>query len=96
MGLHISVEMRKNMVTWRFEQNRTAREIVALAKCLESTVYEVLQLHREYGQITNPFVRTRGRPHILDNEDIQYISSLLQANLALYLDELQEQLDSAI
>src|SRR6202040_863239 len=94
MAPFTTLEMRKAMVHWRFEQNMTAPQISVLAGCSERTVYEVLRLHRDYGQVTNPFIRSRGRPRILENGDIEYIHALLQANPALYLDELQEQLFS--
>ncbi|OAX30609.1 hypothetical protein K503DRAFT_645891, partial [Rhizopogon vinicolor AM-OR11-026] len=69
-------------------------EISKLAQCSERTVYDVLRLHRDYGQVTNPFSR-RGRPRVLDPVDIQYIHALFQTNPTLYLDELQEQLFAA-
>ena len=84
--------MRENMVIWWFKQHKTAAEIARLAGCSESTVYEVLRLHREYGQVTNPHSSPRGRSRILQTADIEYIHSLLLANPAMYLDELQEQL----
>jgi transposase len=87
--------MREKMVGWRFEQHMTAREIAILAGCSESTVYDVLRLHRDYGQVNNPFARTKGRARILSQADIHYIHALLQANPSLYLDELQEQLLAA-
>ena len=95
MAPSTTIEMRKAMVRWRFEQHKTALEIAVLSGCSERTVYEVLRLHRDYGQVTNPFARTRGRPRILDNGDMEYIHALLQANPVLYLDELQEQLFAA-
>src|ERR1700722_1373614 len=58
-------------------------------------MYDILRLHRDYSQITNPFARSRGRPRILDNGDVEYVHALLQANPTLYLDELQEQLFAA-
>ena len=64
----------------------TALQISVLADCSERAVYKVLRLY--YGQVTNPFTRSRGRLHILN---VEYIHALLQANSALYLDELQEQ-----
>ena len=88
-------EMREAMVRWRFEQHKTAFEISKLANCSERTVYDILRLHRDYSQITNPFARSRGRPRILDNGDVEYVHALLQANPTLYLDELQEQLFAA-
>jgi hypothetical protein len=87
-----SKEMCEIMVNWRFNQQKTAQEIAILAGCSKSTVYDVLRFHCEYGQVTNPFARRKGHPHALTIADIHYIHSLLLANPALYLDELQEQL----
>ena len=95
MAPYTSTEMREKMVIWRFEQHKTAREIAILAGCSESTVYDVLRLHREYGQVNNPFARMKGHARILSQADIHYIHALLQANPSLYLDELQEQLLAA-
>ena len=86
----ITLEIHSNMITWRYERRKTVLEISKLACCSKRTVYKVLRLHREYGQVINPFVRCRGRPHIFSNGNLEYLCSLLQANPALYLDELQE------
>lgn len=92
MPPHLSLEMRKNIVRWRFEQGKTGKEIATLVNCSESTIWEVLRLHRKYDQVTKPHTQNRGRGRALDNADVQYLSSLLLANPVLYLDELQEQL----
>ena len=94
MAPFTTLEMREAMVRWRFEEHMTALQISILAGYSEQTAYEVLRLHRDYGQVTNPFTRSRGRPRVLENGDVEYIYALLQANPALYLDELQEQLFS--
>ena len=94
MASFTTLEIHEAMVRWRFEEHMTALQISILAGCSERTVYEVLRLHRDYGQVTNPFTRSRGRPRVLENGDVDYIHVLLQANPALYLDELQEQLFS--
>ena len=94
MAPFTTLEMREAMVRWRFEEHMTALQISILAGCSERTVYEVLRLHWDCGQVTNPFTCSRGRPCVLENGDVEYIYALLQANPALYLDELQEQLFS--
>src|SRR6266436_5655697 len=86
MAPFITVAMHEAMVCWCLKQHMTALQISVLVGCTEQAVYKVLRLHRVYyGQVTNPFTRSRGRLHILD---VEYIYALLQANLALYLDEL--------
>ena len=72
-----TVEMHEAMVHWWFEQHKITLEISQLAQCSERTVYKVLQLHWDYGQITNPFACSRGPPCILDNGDVEYIYALL-------------------
>ncbi|KAG2034936.1 hypothetical protein BDR03DRAFT_818745, partial [Suillus americanus] len=83
------------IIFWRFEQHRTALEISPLAQCSKKTVYNILCLHQDYSQVTNPFACRRGCSRILDAVDTKYIHALLQANPAMYLDELQEQLLTA-
>ncbi|KAF6752739.1 hypothetical protein DFP72DRAFT_849522 [Ephemerocybe angulata] len=70
-------------------------DIAILAGCTKRTAFNVLACHREYGQTNNPFARERGRRRILNMGDITYLQSLLQADPALYLDELQEKLCEA-
>ena len=75
-----------------YEHGREVSEIASLAGCTERTIYNVLRLHRDFGQVHNPSARTQGHPRTLDQQDILYIKSLLDANPCLYLDEIQEQL----
>ena len=92
MAPQISTQLRGQIVFWQYEQNKKAPEIALLAGCAESTVYEILHLYRDYGQITNPHCCHRGRPHILDEGDMQYIYSILEANPTLYVDKIQQHL----
>src|ERR1700722_7250747 len=72
MAPFITVAMRKTIVCWCFEQHMTALQISVLAGCSERAVYKVLQLHWDYGQVTNLFTHSRGR-RILDNGDVMAI-----------------------
>ena len=92
MAPQISTQLKERIVFWRYEQHKKAPEIAQLAGCAESTVYEILRLYRDYGQITNPHHRHRGRPRTLDEGDMQYIYSILEANPTLYVDEIQQSL----
>ena len=89
MAPHTSTEMQKWMVVWHTELGKSTAEITELAGCSEHTVQEVLQLHRESGNIHKTFAQPHGSPQSLNQGDITYISSLLNANPTLYLDELQ-------
>jgi transposase len=55
-------------------------------------VSKVVRLHRLYRQVTNPFSHRTGRPPFLENDDLQFISTILNANPGLYLDEIQDKL----
>lgn len=76
----------------KFKQHKGAPEIAMLASCSKRTVYSILALYHKYGQVNNPHACPCGCPHILDIGVLNYISSLLDANPTLYLDEIQEKL----
>jgi transposase len=88
----ISEDLRQRVVSWYYDHQKGAEEISELAGCSERTVYNILQLHREFGQVTNPYARPRGRPRTLDTNAMNYISSLMDANPVIYLDEIQDKL----
>ena len=80
------------MVVWHEELGKSTVEIAQLAGCSQRTAREVLRLHRAFGTVQNPLARSRGGPRSLDTGDITYLTSLLDANPSLYLDELQDSL----
>jgi transposase len=89
MAPHTTMEMRERMVIWRSEFGKTNSEIAALAGCSEWTIHEVLRLHHEYGVVQNPHAQPHGCCRSLATADLNYLSSILDANPCLYLDELQ-------
>ena len=89
MAPHTSTEMQKWMVVWCTELGKSTAEIAELAGCSECIVQEVLWLHRESGNIHKTFAQPHSGPRSLNQGNITYISSLLNANPTLYLDELQ-------
>lgn len=92
MPAHLSKEMRERIVRWKVDLELTVDEIAGLASCSKSTVYNILNLHRDFNQTHNPYARQRGRPRSLTTNDTSFLHSLLQANPTLYLDELQDRL----
>lgn len=92
MAPQITPQLRERMVFWRYEQHKKASEIAVLTGCAESTVYEILRLHRDFGTTTNPFRCQHGHPRVLDLADNNYIYSILKANPCLYVDEIQQRL----
>lgn len=89
----LSEQLRERIIAWRFTDRKEVSEIAQLAGCSERSIYNVLRMYREYGHTSNHHARTRARPRALDIGDVNYIVSLLDANPALYLDELQALLE---
>jgi len=87
-SLVLSQEIRKQVIVLRYEQRRTAQEIADIVGCNERTVYNILRLYRDFGQVNDPFAsRSKGRPRTLGQGDLTYITSVLDANPSLYLNE---------
>ena len=59
---------------------KSTTEIAELAGCCVHTVRNVLHFERKYGVVNNPLAQAHSRPRSLDTGDIDYISSLIQAN----------------
>ncbi|TFK59279.1 hypothetical protein BDN72DRAFT_721378, partial [Pluteus cervinus] len=85
-------ELKERMVVWYFEEGWTMEHIAEMAGCSIGLVSKVINNYREYGQVVNPFLQSRGRPSMLSAEDLHFIQELLKANPVLYLDELQDKL----
>ena len=88
----LSNEMRQCIITWHCKQHISASDIHTLAGCSLRTVYYILQFHRDYGTVDNPFAGPRGGVRCLDMGDINYLSSIIDARPKIYLDELQQEL----
>jgi len=76
------------VVQWYYEQNKGAAEIAELARCSEWMVYNTLQLHHEFGQVTHPYSCAQCHLHVLDMQAMNFISSILDAQPVLYLDKI--------
>ena len=92
MPSEMSVDLKERIVAWYLNDQYSYRHIAALANRSIGHASNVLRNYREYGQVKNPFSCRTGRPSEVNEEDIVYIHSLLEANPTLYLDELQTRL----
>lgn len=92
MAPPVSLELCKWIVAWRYELKMPIDAIVLLSGCSKCTVNNVLSTYCQYDQVTNPLIRPWGWPHILNRNDLNFIDSVLAAEPALYLDEIQEKL----
>jgi hypothetical protein len=88
MAPHTLTEMHERIVIWCEKLNKSNLEIAELASCSECTVWEVLQHYRNFGVIQNPFAQPQGGCRLHTMADMNYVTSLLGANPALYLNEL--------
>ncbi|KAG2338517.1 hypothetical protein BDR05DRAFT_893529, partial [Suillus weaverae] len=62
----------------------TAADIAEIVGCTEQTVYSILRLYRDFGQANNPFRTRSRRPRTLDQGDLTYTHSILDANPSVY------------
>ena len=82
----------ERIVTWHAE-GMSASNIAYLADCSIQTVYYILAYHHDYATTRNPFIHdNHGRSQSLDMGDINYITSLVDAQPNISLDEIQENL----
>ena len=95
MALSVSVELCERIIAWQYELHLPINTIVALSGHCERTVHYVLKTFRVHNQVNNPFTQPRGRKHILDCDDLNYIESILLVEPALFLDEIQNKLCTA-
>ena len=88
----LSDDLKIRIVSWYFEEGLTYREIRDRANCSIGLISKVMSNYSAHGQVTNPFSKQTGRPTKIQDGDVEYISSLIEANPVLYLDEIQHQL----
>jgi transposase len=94
MPAEMSVDLKQHIIDWYLVDQYTYRQIAGLADCSIGHVSNVMRNFREFGQVKNPFssrTSRTGRPSQIEG-DIIYLHALLEANPALYLDELQTRL----
>ena len=89
MTIALSEDLKRRIVAWYTEDGMTMAEIAAMASCSIGLVSKVLQLQREFGQVTHPFSRQRCASKIFGRDDYLYLEEIIAANPAIYLDEIQ-------
>jgi hypothetical protein len=92
MAPPIPLELQDRIIAWRHEFNMSIKEIVCLSGRSEKSIFNILSTYRRYNQPVNPFNRPCGRKRILERDDLNFITALLQAQPGLYLDEIQTKL----
>jgi transposase len=62
----ISEELWQCIVVWHKELGKGAKEIAELTGCSKRSVYNILNIYQEFGQVNDPNLRLLGCPRNLD------------------------------
>jgi len=93
MAPPVSDEMCVQIIVWHDEQHLSAQEITGLVGCSVWTVYSILSYHHDYNTLRDPLTcGLHGANHSLNMGDMNYISSLIDTQPKIYLDEIQDEL----
>jgi len=90
----VSKDLKARIPILFYDQKLNVQTICHLLGVKKTMVYMVLQNHRLYGRTTNPNVRRAGRPRSLSAVDLTFIRAFLAQHHTLYLDELQQALET--
>jgi transposase len=87
---HLTNPLRELIVAWSVRDKKTPAVIAHLLRCDVSTVYSVLRRFKHTG---NAHALRRGRAcYVLNEHDVRWLLSVLRANPAVFLDEIQVRL----
>ena len=89
----LSADFKQRIVGLR-KEGSTLQEIASRLEVSRRVVRKTLVIYAEYGQYTDPSKRQTGRPQVLDDDDDQYLKSLLESNPSIYLDEIREKFEA--
>ena len=89
----LSVDIKKRIVELQCD-GLTMRDIATQMRVSVGSVHKALRTYEECGEYLDPSKKRMGRPPILDDDDVQYLKSLLESNPTLYLDEIKEKLET--
>ena len=93
MAPQVSDEMRAQIIVWHDEQHLSVQQITDLVGCSVQTVYIILSYHHDYNTRRDPSTcGSHSADCSLNMGDINYISSLIDAQPKIYLDEIQDEL----
>jgi len=85
----------KERVVYSYLQGETMRTVAEIYQVSLGFVHRVVDLYRGCGQVVDPYAAPRRGHRILAAEDEDYIRSLIRVQPSIYLDEIQQELQSA-
>lgn len=90
----LNYALKRRIPVLYYQQNRSIQEILDITGYKSTTtIYDALRLFDETGDAVNPYASQGGRPRKLSLDDVLFLEFLLRDNPALYLDELQKELE---
>jgi transposase len=84
-GVTPSNDLKDRIVRWYYEDPDTTR-------CSIGTVSNDLYIYQECGEVKDLLRQYTGRPSKLSEADLKFLDTIIAANPALYLDEIQQKL----
>lgn len=84
----LPIDIKQRIVQLRWEVANHLRVFLGV-------VHKTLEVHGKYGEYTDPSKRPTEWPRILDDDDGQYLKSLLGSGPPICLDEIKQKLGVA-
>jgi transposase len=85
-------DLRARIAAWVDQEGLTHAEAAHRAGCCTKTVERIMDVVHEYGTVFPPYLRMRGRPRQLTEDDVEFIIAKLSQSPGMLLDELQDHL----
>ena len=90
----LSDDLRARVPVLFWDQSVSVKNICFFLGIKKSVVYKILTEYRDLGQ-PKPALPIQGRPSLLNETDIRFLSSLIDLHPCLYLDEIQAELEKS-
>jgi transposase len=87
----LSVDLKERIIKWYFEDGLTYCDICNQSRVSLGLISNTIRNYQECGG--HPFWCITEQPSYLNDQDMAFIQSTLDANPSIYLDELQKQLN---
>jgi len=89
-----SDDLKERIAHWHLDEHKSVRETAALAHVSVGLVAKVAANMQDFGQVVNPYSQRTGAPCAAEDEDLEYLREVLESSPTLFLDELQQKLET--
>lgn len=90
----MALQMRKAVIRWYFDEQIPVPEIAQRTGYSRSTIYNIINIYRDFREYSNPLAFITGRPPALTDAAVAFLVKEAQEKPTTYLDELQYRLDA--